>query len=44
MIMDKTKFRLWLKRVGAVGFLFFLAKGIFWIYVFMSLGKCATGH
>ncbi|MFT5602011.1 MAG: hypothetical protein ACI9N1_002261 [Flavobacteriales bacterium] len=27
----KTKFGIWLKRIGLAGFIFFLAKGIGWI-------------
>lgn len=29
----------WLRRMGWVGFLFFLIKGLIWIAVFMGLGK-----
>lgn len=29
----KTKFKLWLKRLGIAGFLFFLIKGILWLTV-----------
>lgn len=30
---------IWLKRIGVVGFLFFLLKGLFWIAVFYGLFK-----
>lgn len=29
----KEKMMLWLKRVGVAGFLFFLIKGILWLYL-----------
>lgn len=28
---DNSKVKLWLKRVGFVGFLFFLIKGLIWV-------------
>ncbi len=28
---NKSKFRIWLARVGCLGFLFFLLKGLAWI-------------
>lgn len=31
----------WFKRVGIAGFLFFLLKGIAWLFVFFWAGKCA---
>jgi hypothetical protein len=31
--------RLWLKRIGWAGFLFFLLKGIGWLVVFYVLGN-----
>ncbi|GAA4329618.1 hypothetical protein [Flaviaesturariibacter amylovorans] len=30
----KSKFRTWLKRIGWIGFLFFLLKGIAWLIFF----------
>lgn len=39
--MDDSKLKLWLKRVGVAGFLFFLLKGLAWIGVFLWAGKCA---
>ncbi|WP_165871371.1 hypothetical protein [Flaviaesturariibacter flavus] len=30
-----SKFKLWLKRIGWAGFLFFLVKGLIWIVVFL---------
>jgi hypothetical protein len=38
---EKTK--LWFKRIGIGGFLFFLAKGILWLIAFSYMGKCAMG-
>ncbi len=35
---DKNK--LWLKRLGVGGFLFFLIKGLIWIAIFAWMGKC----
>ncbi len=32
---------LWFKRLGAGAFLFFLAKGIVWLFVIFGVGKCA---
>lgn len=31
----------WLKRLGIAGFLFFLIKGLVWVAIFVSIGKCA---
>ena len=31
--MTDTKLRRWFKRVGVIGFLFFLAKGLVWLAV-----------
>lgn len=35
--MDRLKF--WLKRIGVVGFLFFLIKGLIWIAIFLGVGS-----
>jgi hypothetical protein len=35
----ESKVKLWLKRVGVVGFLFFLIKGLLWIAVGVFAGK-----
>ena len=40
---NSSTFKLWLKRVGIGGFLFFLIKGIAWLFVFAAAGKCALG-
>ena len=34
--------KLWLKRIGVAGFLFFLIKGLVWIGVFVFLGKSCS--
>jgi hypothetical protein len=39
--LKSNKMKLWLKRVGVAGFLFFLIKGLAWIGVFIWAGKCA---
>ena len=40
--MESNRVKLWLKRVGVAGFLFFLIKGLIWIAIFVGIGKCAT--
>jgi hypothetical protein len=40
--MNKEKVKLWFKRVGLVGFLFFLIKGLIWLVVFYVIGKNVT--
>jgi hypothetical protein len=37
----ENRLKLWLKRLGVAGFLFFLIKGLVWIAIFVGLGKCA---
>lgn len=41
MMERENRLKLWLKRVGIAGFLFFLIKGLVWIAIFAGLGKCA---
>ncbi len=36
---ETGKLTLWLKRVGVLGFLFFLIKGLVWIGVALFAGK-----
>ena len=36
---DSPKWVLWLKRIGVVGFLFFLIKGLVWLAIFYFAGK-----
>jgi len=38
-----SRFKIWIKRMGVAGFLFFLLKGIAWLVVGGLLGKCAMG-
>lgn len=33
--MDLRKIKPYLKKIGLIGFLFFLAKGLIWIFVFL---------
>ncbi|HYX10191.1 MAG TPA: hypothetical protein VE912_25915 [Bacteroidales bacterium] len=33
------KAKQWLKRIGQVGFIFFLVKGLIWLAVFFFAGK-----
>lgn len=33
----------WLKRIGWIGFFFFLIKGLVWLAVFFGMGKLVTG-
>jgi hypothetical protein len=35
----RGKWRVWFKRVGVLGFLFFLIKGLIWIGVAVFAGK-----
>jgi hypothetical protein len=35
----ERKWKSWFKRIGIVGFLFFLAKGLIWIGVAVLAGK-----
>ena len=35
-----NKFRFWFKRLGVVGFLFFLIKGLIWLAIIFGAGKC----
>jgi hypothetical protein len=34
MEQKPSKFKQWLKRLGVAGFLFFLIKGIVWLFIF----------
>jgi hypothetical protein len=33
------RFLFWIKRLGFLGFLFFLFKGLIWVAIFMGAGK-----
>jgi len=37
--MKDARFMLWLKRLGVVGFLFFLIKGLIWLGVFFGVSQ-----
>ncbi len=41
MKWSTENFKTWLKRLGLVGFLFFLIKGLVWVAIFVGIGKCA---
>jgi len=34
-----SKTKVWLKKIGWAGFLFFLIKGIIWLLILFGLGK-----
>jgi hypothetical protein len=34
-----VKFRIWLKRIGIIGVLFFFIKGLVWLAIFLGLGS-----
>ncbi len=38
----KAKKKGWLKRIGWIGFFFFLIKGLIWLAVFFGVGKMVT--
>jgi hypothetical protein len=38
-VKSPSKGRLWLKRIGIAGFLFFLIKGLIWLVLVGWLGK-----
>ena len=40
---QKKSLKNWLKKIGVAGFLFFLIKGLVWLYIFFQAGKCALG-
>jgi hypothetical protein len=37
-----TKFKLWMKRIGVIGFLFFLIKGLVWLALLLGAGALFT--
>ena len=37
--IDMPKWKIWLKRVGVAGFMFFLIKGLVWLAIFAFAGK-----
>ena len=38
---NPNKLKAWFKRIGIAGFLFFLIKGLVWLFIFFQAGKCA---
>jgi hypothetical protein len=41
--MEKKGLKMWLRRIGVAGFMFFFIKGLVWIAVFMGLFKAGCG-
>ncbi len=41
-VKSPTKFSRWFKRIGLLGFLFFLVKGLIWLAVLFGIGKCVA--
>lgn len=39
---DQSKVKLWLKRMGFAGFMFFFLKGLVWLAVFFGLFKACN--
>jgi len=37
--VSMKNFRIWIRRIGVAGFLFFLVKGLVWLAVFLGLGS-----
>jgi len=37
--MNKEKVKLWFKRFGLAGFLFFFIKGLIWLAIFFGVSK-----
>jgi hypothetical protein len=37
--LDNQKLSTWIKRLGFVGFIFFLLKGLAWLAIFFGMGK-----
>lgn len=35
-LMDREKLKLYFKKIGLAGFLFFLIKGLIWLFIFMG--------
>jgi hypothetical protein len=42
--MEKKSWALWFRRLGLMGFLFFLVKGLLWVAVFTGLFKVACNE
>jgi len=40
--MEKKDWKLWLRRLGVGGFLFFFTKGLVWLAVFFGLFKTCS--
>ncbi|UKN01599.1 hypothetical protein K6119_17900 [Paracrocinitomix mangrovi] len=38
-IKSLSKLKVWIKRIGVVGFIFFLVKGLVWLAIFLGVGR-----
>lgn len=36
LLMDRDKLKQYFKKIGLAGFLFFLIKGLIWLFIFMG--------
>lgn len=36
---DTYSWKKWIKRIGVIGFMFFLIKGLIWILIFIGIGN-----
>jgi len=41
--MLKERFIQYIKKIGIIGFLFFLIKGMIWLAIFLGAGKLISG-
>jgi hypothetical protein len=41
--MDREKLKRYFKKLGLAGFLFFLIKGLIWLFIFLGGWKLITG-
>lgn len=39
----KEKLKIWFKRLGLLGFMFFFVKGLVWLAIFLGAGKLLKG-
>lgn len=41
--MNQSRFKSYMKKLGVIGFLFFLIKGLIWLAIFFGAGKLLFG-
>jgi hypothetical protein len=41
-LKGRSKFKIWMKRIGVAGFLFFLIKGLIWVGIFIFAKEVIT--